>query len=145
MRPAPSWTWGLWVDAHALQTPPGGVCGPDCLILSTERERGEGIVRIKVKSLIICGKAHNFFTTLWISQVECEGHTLVKFVAKTKCQPKAITRARADWEADGKRRPCLYVYTGKGEERREKDSLTYSGVPPLQSISILIYFNFLHW
>jgi hypothetical protein len=36
------------------------------------------------------------------------------FVAKTKCQPKAITLARADGETDEKRRPRLN--TGKGEE-----------------------------
>jgi hypothetical protein len=49
-----------------------------------------------------------------IAKVECEGHPLVKFAAKTKCQPKAITLVRADSEADEKRRPRLY--TGKGEE-----------------------------
>jgi hypothetical protein len=38
-------------------------------------------------------------------------------IAKTKCQPKAITLVRADREADKKRRPRLY--TGKGEEKEK--------------------------
>jgi hypothetical protein len=44
-------------------------------------------------------------------------HPLVKFVAKTKCQPKAITLVRADWEADKNRWPRLYtVKEGEKEE-----------------------------
>jgi hypothetical protein len=46
-----------------------------------------------------------------------EGHPLVKFVVKTKSQPKAITSFGADSESNEKRQPSLY--TGKGEEKED--------------------------
>jgi hypothetical protein len=51
-----------------------------------------------------------------IAKVECEGHPLIKkIVTKTKCQPKSITLARADWEADEKH-PLLTREQGEEED-----------------------------
>jgi hypothetical protein len=93
-----------WVSSRAIRR--GGARGPPLELHFSPLLERLGDYR-KYTSLNFLAKEK--------AKVECEGHPLVKIVAKTKCPPQAITLVRADWEADEKRRPRLH--TGKCEEK----------------------------